>query len=258
MAGERSAAPLEALRVAGKAAYDELLQADRLREELAVGEIPAWTAPPGVGSQLLAAWVAFVLQTLGEALLDADYAADSRTVGFVPADTYEHALACLSEVADWIDRARRAGLDPGYDLATELTLPVPLPAWVAAGGHAAALVLAVSSLRGQVELALHGLERAQVPAEHQAGVNWLKQQASRAATTADYATSLHSSGNDPALAAVIQRNLTQALELWLQVGQMAAMPRLLAARGKKGPAPAAVEAVDADESFAEMLPASAR
>ncbi|GGM87278.1 hypothetical protein ACFFX1_05865 [Dactylosporangium sucinum] len=229
-AGERGTAALEALRTAGKAAYDELLQADRLRDEQIVAEISPWAAPPGVGSQLLAAWNAFVLQTLGEALLDADYATDHRTVGFVPPATYEHAFACLSAVAEWIDRARQARVDPGYDLAAQLDLPAQLPDWVGSPGQSDALVLAVSSLRGHIDLALHGLEQVTVPAEHAADLTRLKQTATQAASAADYATSLHSSGDNPSLAEVIRHNLAQAVRLWFEVGQLAAMPRLLTMR----------------------------
>jgi hypothetical protein len=109
VAGERGASALEALRTAGLATYDEMLRADRLRDEQVAGEISPWAAAPGVGSQLLAAWNAVVLQTLGEALLDADYAADRRTVGFVPQVTYEHAFVCLSADARKDKAAQKVG-----------------------------------------------------------------------------------------------------------------------------------------------------
>src|SRR5690348_307039 len=93
LARERDAALLEALRSAGKIAYDELLAAEKTREELTAAGVALWDAPPAVGSQLLAAWNAFVLQTLGEQFLDADYTANPRTVGFVPAVTFDQVSA---------------------------------------------------------------------------------------------------------------------------------------------------------------------
>jgi len=245
MAGERSAAPLEALRTAGKAAYDEALRADRVRDELVVAQLSRWETPPGAGSQLLAAWNGFVLQTLGEALLDADYAADRRTAGFLPAPTYDAALDCFTAVAEWIDRARQARVDPAHDLTAELDLPAPLPLALQEhlGEHPAAIVLALSSLRGPAELALHSLERTPVPAEHSNGVIALRQLVGRATTAAEYAASLHGSGNDPALAGVIRRNAVQALEQWFEAGQLAAMPTLINAPRQEKAVPTPVPAL---------------
>jgi hypothetical protein len=81
LAKERDAVVLEALRAAGKVAYDELMAADRAREQLAADSMSLWDAPPATGSLLLAAWNAYMLQTLGEQFLDADYAARPGTVG---------------------------------------------------------------------------------------------------------------------------------------------------------------------------------
>ena len=61
----------------------------RIRVELTAAETSLWHSLIAVNSQLLAAWNAFVVQTLGEMLLDADYRADPGTVGFVPPVTYD-------------------------------------------------------------------------------------------------------------------------------------------------------------------------
>ncbi|WP_433615897.1 hypothetical protein ACQP2P_13060 [Dactylosporangium sp. CA-139114] len=45
-AKERDAVVLEALRSAGKAAYDEMMQADRAREQLVADGRTQWDAPP--------------------------------------------------------------------------------------------------------------------------------------------------------------------------------------------------------------------
>src|SRR5215510_11668409 len=81
---ERSAAGLEALRVAGMAVHVEFDRAEQDRAGLPVDGLHLWTAPPSVGGRLAATWNAYVLQTLGAALVDADYTADEHTVGYVP------------------------------------------------------------------------------------------------------------------------------------------------------------------------------
>jgi SAM-dependent methyltransferase len=100
LAGERDPSTWRPC-AAGRVAYDELLAADRLRDQLPT----LWSVPAAAGSQLLAAWNAFVLQTLGETFLDADYAARPGTAAYVPAVTYTQAAAWLSAVGDWVSRA---------------------------------------------------------------------------------------------------------------------------------------------------------
>jgi hypothetical protein len=232
LAGERDAMLLEALRGGGKIAYDELLAAERARDELSASGIGIWAAPPAVGSQLLAAWNAFVLQTLGEQFLDADYTANPRTVGFVPAVTFNQVSAWLSAVEQWISRGRQAQVNPDYDIAAELALPAGLPPWAEVEPcppeHLAALLAAIPPVRQHVDVALFALERAGVPAEHRPAVNRLKQLAAEAAAAADYAVGLRTVRHNTALHELVENNLKQALELWFHVGQLAAMPRLLA------------------------------
>src|SRR3954453_10630140 len=105
LAGERDTVLLEALRGAGRGAYDELVAAETLRDELTAARTTVWAAPAAMASQLLAAWNAFVLQTLSESFLDADYAANPGTVGYVPPVTFTQASGWLSGVEGWISRA---------------------------------------------------------------------------------------------------------------------------------------------------------
>lgn len=232
LAGERDTLLLEALRTAGRAAYDELLIAEKLRDELTAAGTPLWDAPNAAGSQLLAAWNAFVLQTLGEAFLDADYAANPGTVGYVPRVTFDQTSSWLSAVEAWVSRARQARVNPDYDIATELALPAGLPAWARVEPcppeHLAALLAAIPPVREHIDVALHALQHAGVPAQHQPAVNRLNQLAVQAATAADYAVSLRTERHHRGLHELIENNLKNALELWFHVGQLAAMPRLLA------------------------------
>ncbi|MFI5910307.1 hypothetical protein [Dactylosporangium sp. NPDC051541] len=228
LAGERDTAYLEALRAAGRVAYDEILAADELRQQLP----SLWTAPPAASSQLLAAWNAFVLQTLGERFLDADYEASPATAGFVPPVTYDQAAAWLHAVGDWVSRARQARANPEYDIAMHTVLPAPLPAWaevnVCPPEHLTALQAAVAPVREHAEVAVHALVRVGVPPQYESLVNRVRQDLAAASAAADYAAGLRTGRHHPGLHELIEQNLKQALELWFKVGQLAAMPSLLA------------------------------
>jgi hypothetical protein len=190
-----------------------------------------WDAPTAVASQLLAGWNAFVLQTLGESFLDADYTANPGTVGYAPPVTFQQVSGWLSAVEGWVSRARQARVNPDYDISAELALPAGLPAWAEVDPcppeHLAALLAAIPPVRGHVDVALFALERIGVPERHRKGVNWLKQLAAQAAAATDYAVSLRTQRHHPGLHELIENNLKHALETWFHVGQLAAMPRLL-------------------------------
>jgi hypothetical protein len=228
--GEQSAIALEAMRRAGKAAYGELLRADRLRDEiLASGSL--WQPPPALGSQLVAGWNAFVLQTLSEAFLDVDYRTGRGTVGYVPPTTYDQVWAWLSGVEGWLNRIEQANRNPDYDLAAELALPAALPDWVdvtpCPPAYIDALAAATPAIRANAETALYALERVPVPPGRQPALNRLFQVAADAAASADYALALRGESGDQRLYQLIRDNLQRALEIWFELGQLAAVPALL-------------------------------
>jgi hypothetical protein len=231
LGGERDAALLEALRTAGRVAYDELIAAEKVREQLSADGSSPWGAPPAASSQLLAAWNAFVLQTLGETFLDADYAAKPGTVGYVPPVTYDQTSRWLAAVEGWVSRARQARVNPDYDISLELALPAGLPAWAEVDPcppeHLSALLAAIPPVREHVDVALFALERAGVPEQRRKAFNRLKQLAAEANAATDYAIGLNTQRYNPTLHELIENNLKQALELWFHAGQLAAMPRLL-------------------------------
>jgi hypothetical protein len=241
LAGERDAVLLEALRTAGRGCYEELLAADQLRDQILAGAASLWAAPAGQGSQMLAAWNGFVLQTLGESLLDADYATRPGTVGYVPPATFDQVSSWLSAVEGWVSRARQARVNPDYDISAELTLPAGLPTWTRAEPcppeHLAGLLAAIPPVREHVEVALFALERTGVPEAHLHSLNQLKQLAAEAGAAADYAAGLRTERHDARLHELIEKNLRSALELWFHIGQLAAMPALLADYRALRPAP---------------------
>lgn len=105
--GEVPSGELEALRDAGRAVYQAYLDAEQLQVELAHAGIHPFRAGAGQRNQLLCTWNAYVLQVLGEALLDADNRVSPITAGYVPPVTFEQAWACFVEVEPWLARCRR-------------------------------------------------------------------------------------------------------------------------------------------------------
>ncbi|MET7401473.1 hypothetical protein ABZS66_49125 [Dactylosporangium sp. NPDC005572] len=231
LSGERDAVVLEAMRAAGRVAYDEFVAAELLRDRLAAEGVSLWDVSGNAGTQLVAAWNAFVLQTLSERFLDADYQARPGTAGFVPAVTFAQVYAWLAAVELWVSHARQARVNPDYDLTQAMRLPAPLPAWAEGEPcppeHLARLLAAVPPVREQIDIALHALERGEVPSRQQSSFNRLKQLAAQGAAAADYAVGLRTDQHHPALHGRIEANLHGALESWFLVGQLAAMPRLL-------------------------------
>jgi hypothetical protein len=231
MGGERDASVLEVLRQAGRSAYDERMQADQARAELTAAGVSPWDAPVAVGSQLLASWNAYVLQSLGESLLDADYAADPGTVGYVPAVTFTQAESWLSAVDDWVSLARQARSNPDFDLAAEYALPADLPEWPdvhpCPAEHLRALLTVGPTLREDVDVMLFALDKAGAPPARRAAFNRLKQLAAEATAAADYAVALRVPDVASGLQSLAEDKLRLALELWYQAGQLASMPRLL-------------------------------
>jgi hypothetical protein len=219
--GEVSAATLEAYRSAGMAVYDVLAEVDAERKQ-AVGAILA-----GERSRRVAAWNALVPQLLGEALLEADYAADPRTAGFVPKVTAEQGGRLFALVEPWLARAHRGQVDASFDLAGEIALPARLPAWVEAEpcppAHLAAMIAACHRLAGFAEAALAD---ADADPALQTRLPRLRQLWAEADTAARYADALLRPGASAELHQAIEDKLHRALELWYLLGQLAADPRV--------------------------------
>ena len=151
--GEVSSETLEAYRRAGKTVYDLLDCAEAARIEARTRGLNAWTLEPAKQAQLLFTWNAFVLQTLGDQFLDADYAHDPLTVGYVPVITAEQARLFYDQVEDWLGQARQAEINPAF--RPQRYLPAELPGWREADpcpvAHLAAMVAALTSIRRHAE-----------------------------------------------------------------------------------------------------------
>ncbi len=229
--GERSAAALEALRTAGAGVYQALAEAEQARTELLLSGRDLWDAPQALAGRLVATWNAFVLQSLGGGLLDADYAADAGTVGYVPPVTFQQVWSWFCAAEGWLSQARQAAANPDFDLAGTLRIPAALPEWVAAEpcpqAHLQAMLVALPAIQEHADLAVYDLgKQADTEAQRHA-VNRLRQLAAEAAASAEYAQALGTTTAGLQLHELIETHLKRAVRLWFHIGQLAAMPSLL-------------------------------
>ena len=230
--GEVAADTVEAYRRAGRVVYGDLARLESLRAELLARRQSVWSAGPAVSAQLLCTWNAYVLQTVAEQLIDADYAADPRTAGYLPEVTAEQVGRLLGQVEGWVSRARQAAGNPGYRLADELALPADLPEWVRVEPcpptHLTAMTAAGQALREHAQLAVFDLEKADVPADRAADLGRLRQLAAAADTAFQFADRMYQPGAPPQVHEAVEEALHRALETTYHLGQLAAMPDLLA------------------------------
>jgi hypothetical protein len=128
-----------------------------LAERAAVGRAP-WSGGPGLTSAALCVANALVLQTIGETLLDEDYASAPVTRGHLPPVTAEQAWACFEQVGSWLAWARQALAADGWDIRTVTDVPAALGVWVDDEDyppqHVLALVRAAQQVGEQLEAAL--------------------------------------------------------------------------------------------------------
>jgi hypothetical protein len=229
--GEVAATTVEAYRRAGSVAYQDMLDAEQVRGALAVSGNGLWSASPAQASQLLCAWNAFALQTLGDELVEADYRADPRTVGYLPPVTAEQAAAFLGEVEHWSARARRAASDAGYSVTAEVWLPVALPDWVKVEpcppAHLAAMLAAARAMRGRAEAALADLVRTAPPEGKAAAAGRLQGMAAEADSITGFGEALWTPGATQEVHERVENSLRRGIAAYYRLGQLLAMPALL-------------------------------
>lgn len=229
--GEVAATTVEAFRRAGRAAYEDLLNAETVRGQMALAGTDLWSTSPGQASQLLCTWNAFALQTLGDQFVEADYAADPRTVGYLPPVTAEQAARFLGGVEQWSALARRAGADPGYDVTVDMAVPAPLPAWVEVEPcpvpHLTAMLAAARSMRDHVEAALADFNRPGTPPEREGAADRLRGLVADADSAVSYGESMWSPGAGEDVHMRVEQSLQRGIEGYYLLGQLLARPALL-------------------------------
>jgi hypothetical protein len=227
---EVPAAALESLQRAGIGVYRALDEAGELRRRLAEKGTDAWRAPAGAAAQQLFAWNAFVLQTIGDKMIEADYRADTHTVGYLPKVTAEQVWLLFSQVEGWLSLSRQAAANPGFRPEHLECLPARLPGWVEADPcpavHLEAMIAAGAAIREHAEVALGAFELT-CDESRRAELDRLRQIGADAASSADFAAHAFMPDADRQLHELIEKRLQHALERFYQLGQLIAMPGLL-------------------------------
>lgn len=236
--GEVPADQLEAFRRAGSGVYESYLAAESVLTGLAASGTHPWAAPAQVRGQLLCTWNAYLLQTLGAALLDADYRAMPSTVGYLPPVTAQQAWALFEQVEPWLSRARQSEHSSSLEVADDLALPADLPAWVEVEpcprAHLDAMLTAAQEVGSHLEALLGALADAGTPPAGLApAYERVQRLALDAQSATSYAAGLVHPGADAAMHEVIERHLHAALETSYHLGQLIAAPELV--EGYVGP-----------------------
>ncbi|HYR07765.1 MAG TPA: hypothetical protein VEQ60_08345 [Longimicrobium sp.] len=227
--GEVPATTLEAYRRASLQVFELMDQVEARRAEGAAAGLDPWTVPPATRAEFLCAWNAFVLQTLGNDILDADYAAEPVTAGFVPPITADQVLRFFSQVEGWVNRAQQAHANPDYVL--DVAVPAELPSWSRVKpvptSHLQGIMHAMRLVADHASAAM-GLLPQTAPggAEQQAQLNRIRQLFASAQSKARYAADLHGATPSRDLHERVDPHARGAIELFYQLGQLIADPTL--------------------------------
>jgi hypothetical protein len=241
LAGEVPAGELEAYRHAGGPVFDLMDQMERRRLECGIDGLDPWTVPAATRAAFLCAWNAFVLQTVANDLLDADFALDPRTRGHVPPATAEQALRFYGGVDGWVSRAAQAQANPDYRL--DVPVPAPLPGWLRgrpiAPAHLHGLVHAMRAVHEHADAAMGFLPSTPPEdAEKAAQLHRIRQLHAAAQVHARYAEDLAAAAS-PTVHERGGNHARSAIEQFYLLGQLVADPALAKGPGEAPrPAPA--------------------
>jgi len=252
--GEVPADALEAYRRASLPVFELMDQVEARRQACTADGLNPWTVPPATRAEFLCAWNAFVLQTLGNDILEADYADYPATAGFVPRVTAEQVMAYYGQVEGWLDRAHQAHANPEYEL--DVDVPAGLPPWSEVEpwpeSHLRGLLQAMRAVGEHAAAAMGALpETAPDGPEQQKQLNRMRQLYASAQSKARYAAELHGADPSPSVRERVKPYAREAVEMFYELGQLIADPTLVAgtARAEKQ-LPPGKEASKADPRFA--------
>lgn len=227
--GEVSADTLEAYRRASIAVFDLLEQAEQERLSASAEGKNPWTIAPAKQAELVCTWNAFVLQTLGNAFLDADYRDQPATAGFVPPITADQVLQFYTPVEGWLTRAQQAHADPSYRL--DVGVPADLPPWSEVepcpNSHLHGMLEAMKAIRDHAQSAVNVLENAEgltPQQDKERGI--VRGMFAAAVAKAKYADDMHGQNPSRDVHERMEEHLKVAIEQLFRVGQLAAMPQL--------------------------------
>ncbi len=224
--GEIPATTVEAYHRASAGVYDALEHAETHRD---AGGANAWALPAATRAEILCAWNAFVLQTLGDRFLEADYESDPTTEGFVPAVTGDQILQFYAQVEGWLNRAQQAHHNPGFVL--DVAVPAELPPWSEVepcpNAHLFGMLSAMKAVRTHTDGAIAYLDAVpQVGTEQEKDRDLIRQLHASTSTTARYAEEMM--GGDPSrdVHERVEEHAKKAIEGYYLLGQLLAMPEL--------------------------------
>lgn len=240
--GEVPAAELEAFRRAGPSVLELLDHVEHLRLACRIEGQDPWTVPPATRTAFLCAWNAFVLQTLADELLEADYRSEPRTPHFVPPLTFGQAMRFYDQVEGWVNRASQAEANPGYRL--DIRTPAELPAWGSIDSPAQldGLLRAIRLVGDRADAAMAFLAEA-TPDDlrTRTQLDYIRQLYASARTRSRYAEDLCGADAVPEVHGRAVQHVTSAIEQLYLLGQLIADPEQAAGAVPEGADMAPIE-----------------
>lgn len=227
--GEISADTLEAYRRASLTVLELMDRVNSIRTQAHSAGQTAWDLPVGTQTEILCAWNAFVLQSLGTEFLDADYRDHPATKGFVPPITADQVLAFFQPVEGWLGRSRRASHDPNYQV--DVPLPAPVPAWSeiepCPNTHLHGMLHAMRSIQSHAQSAVDFLGETPPPDDKAAKqYHAIRGLFASACAKAQYSDDMHGANPTQEVHEMVEPTIKEAIEAFHRVGQFAAMPKL--------------------------------
>jgi hypothetical protein len=227
--GEIPAHTLEAYRRASLSVYEMLDHTEQKRLDVKIEGHHPWEVPQATQAEILCAWNAYALQLLGDKFIEADYANDPMTRGYLPPITSDQILVFYEQVEGWMSRARQAHSNPNYRL--DVGVPAALPAWSEVepcpNAHLQGMLAAMRGLTDHAQLAMTFFEETVSPESKQNSVGYARQLWAAAKSKADYANNLWGGNPSRDLHERIEEQVKDAIIQLYRLGQLLAMPELL-------------------------------
>lgn len=217
---------LEDYRRVGRLVRRELEDAERWRRELLSRSVGTSDRVHVAARRLLCVWNAYVLQTIGEHLLDAVRPYDD---GEVQGEAATRILASFGQVERWLFQARRIALDPTYRIENHVDLPAEPPPWHEGGTTAPLLTATVMATRAIHARGMVALADDDAHASHGRSEDLLefRRMLARAMDAIAYAERSSSGGDGMTLLTPPDIHLRYAVRTLYVFGQLLAMPQLL-------------------------------
>ncbi|GAA4521099.1 hypothetical protein GCM10023191_099000 [Actinoallomurus oryzae] len=217
----------EEYRSAGRLVRRELDDAERLRRELLHGRTAPRRFPPDFAGRLLAVWNAYVLQMVGEHLLDA---VRVRSLGAVRPEASARILAFLGPAGRWMSQAAHAAADASYRVEERVHLPAEPPGWPnrTYGPYPLSTAMAAALRAVHARAGSTLADHVRAPVGDEEDLFWLRWLLDNAAAAIEYTE--QPDLDEPSWSAMTAAYLRYALRMLFLFGQVAAMPALLDAR----------------------------